>query len=65
MRCLGIAQGDFRRDGGIQQLTLQTVIAAVAEARLLAQVVSQQVIEIIAAESRVAAGGQHFKHPAA
>ena len=65
MRCLGIAEGDFRRNGGIQQLTLQAVIAAVAEARLLAQIVGQQMVEIIAAERRVTAGRQHFKHPAA
>jgi hypothetical protein len=51
VRRLGIA-GDFRRDGGIQQLTLQAVIAAVAEARLLAQIIRQQMIEIIAAERR-------------
>ncbi|VGP14073.1 hypothetical protein SB00610_01124 [Klebsiella quasipneumoniae subsp. similipneumoniae] len=65
MRHLGIAKGNFRRDGGIQQLTLQAVVATVAEACLLAQVVRQQMIEIIAAESGIAAGSQHFKHPAA
>lgn len=55
VRHIGIAQGDFRRNGGIQQLTLQTVIATVAKARLLTQIVGQQMVEIIAAESGITA----------
>ena len=64
-RRLGIAEGDFRRDRRVKQLALQAVITAIAQASLLAQIIGQQMIEIVAAERGIAAGGQDFKHAAA
>ena len=64
-RRLGIAEGDFRRDRRIEQLALQAVVAAIAQASLLAQIIGQQVVEIVAAERGIAAGSQDFKHAAA
>ena len=55
----------FGVDGRIQQFSLDARIAAIADARLLADVVRQQMVEVIAAERGIPAGRQHFKHPAA
>ncbi|CSP54171.1 NAD-specific glutamate dehydrogenase [Shigella sonnei] len=59
-----IAQRDFGCNGGIQQFTLNAVIATIRNARLLANVIRQQMVEIIAAERGITAGCQHFKHAA-
>ena len=49
----------------VSQFTLQARIAAIADARLLANVIRQQMVEVIAAQRGIPAGRQHFKYATA
>ena len=61
---IGIGQAVLDGGGSVQQLALDTGIELTGQPGLLFEPVRQQVVEIIATEGRVTAGGHHLKHPA-